>query len=61
MDELEEEKRGFGGLFIFGEVGEDTAFFLAAERRVGHDEVHAVSIADFAQGKTKRIFRVDIG
>jgi hypothetical protein len=29
--ELQEQQRGFGSLFVFGEVAQDAAFLLAAE------------------------------
>jgi integrase len=46
-DELEEEKRRLGGLFIGWEVVEDPALFFAAKRRVGEDNIHAIGVADF--------------
>src|SRR5262249_38155556 len=50
-DELQEEQRGFGGLFVLREVTKDATFFLAAEGRVGHDDINPVFVADFAQRK----------
>ena len=46
-DELEEEERGLGGLLVGGEVVEDAALLLAAEGRVGEDDIHTVVVADF--------------
>ncbi len=54
-DQLKKEQRGFGGLFIFGKVAEDAALFFAAEGRVGHDDIDAVSVADFSQWKAKAV------
>ena len=45
-DELQEEQRGFGGLFVFGEIALDALLLLAAERRIREDHVHAVAFAD---------------
>ena len=59
-DELEEEQRGFGGLFVFGKVAEDAALFFAAEGRVGHDDIDAVSVADFSQREAQAVQRIDL-
>ena len=59
-DELEEEQSGFGGLLVFGEVAEDAALFFAAEGRVGHDDIDAVSVADLAERKAKAVQRIDL-
>src|SRR5262245_313106 len=60
-DELEEKQRSFGGLFVFGKVTEDAALFFAAERRVGHDDIDAVSVADLPKRKAKAVQRIDLG
>ena len=54
-DELKEEQRGFGGLLVFGKVAEDAALFLAAEGRVGEDDVDAVFVADLAQREAQAV------
>ena len=59
-DELNEEQSGFCGLFVFRKVRKDAPFFLASEGRVRHDDVHAVSVADLAQGKTQGIARINL-
>ncbi len=59
-DELEKQQRGFGGLLVFGEVAEDAALFFAAERRVGHDDIDAVSVADLAERKAQAVQRIDL-
>ena len=48
-DELEKQQRGFGGLLVFGEVAEDAALLLAAERRIGQDDIDPISLADFGE------------
>ncbi len=48
-DELQEQQRGFGGLFVFGEIALDAAFLLAAEGRIRQDHIHAVALADVRQ------------
>ena len=47
-DELKKQQSGFRGLLVFGEVAEDAALFFAAKRRVGHDDIDAVFVADFS-------------
>jgi hypothetical protein len=59
-DELEEEHFGFGGLLVFGEVTEDAALFFA-ERRIGHDHIDAVAVADLAKRIPQAIQRIDLG
>src|SRR3989304_3385056 len=59
-DELEKKKRRFGGLFVFGEVAENAALFFAAERRVGHDDIDPVFVADFPQRKAQAVQRIDL-
>ena len=54
-DELEEEQRGFGGLFVFGEIAVNAALFFAAEGRVGEDHIHAVFVADFGELEAKSV------
>ena len=46
---MQEEQRGFGGLFVFGEIALDAALLLAAEGRIGEDHVHAVALADVGE------------
>ena len=48
-DELEKEQCGFGGLSILRKVGLDTLLFLAAEGRVGEDDVHAFFLTDLGE------------
>src|SRR5262249_35511323 len=60
-NQLQEEKRGFGGLLVLREVAEYPPLFFAAERRIGHDGVHPVFIADLAQREAKGIFGIDLG
>jgi hypothetical protein len=40
-DELEEQERGFGGLFVGGEITTDAGFFFAAEGTIGEDTIDA--------------------
>lgn len=46
-DELQEEQGRLGRLLVFGEVAEDALLLLAAEGRVGQDQVHPVTAPDF--------------
>ena len=59
-DELQEEKRRLGGLLVFGKVRQDAPLLLAAEGRIGHDDVHAILVADLAQRKAEGVFRVNL-
>ena len=59
-DELEEQERGFGGLFVFGEIALDAFLFLAAEGRVGEDDVHAVAFADVGELEAEGVAGVDL-
>ncbi len=59
-DELKKQQRGFGGLFVFGEIAEDAALFFAAERRIGQDDIDAVFVADFSQSERERLFNGSI-
>ena len=59
-DELEEEQRGFGGLFVFGEIALDAFLLLAAEGRVGEDDVHAVALADVGELEAKGVAGVNL-
>ena len=59
-DELKEEQGGFGGLLVFGEVALDALFLLAAEGRVGEDDVHAVLFADLGQLVAQGVAGVDL-
>src|SRR5437667_7137223 len=47
-DECEEEVGGLAGLEMFGEVALDAIFLAPAERRIGENDVHAITrgIAD---------------
>ena len=45
-DQLQEEQRRFGGLFVLGEIALDAFLFLTAEGRIGEDWVDAVALAD---------------
>ena len=59
-DELEEEQSSFGSLFIFGKVAEDASLFFAAERRVGHDDIDPVFVADFSQRESEGCSRINL-
>src|ERR1041384_1847133 len=59
-DELKKEQRGFGGLLVFGKIGEDAALFFSAEGRIGQDNIYAVSIADFFQREPQTIDGSDL-
>ena len=52
-DEGQKEIGSFASLEMFGEVAFDAVFFLAAEWRIGEDDVYAVglSIADIGSGQ----------
>ena len=41
-DEGQEKVGGFAGLEVLGKVALDAVFLLAAEGRIGEDDVHAV-------------------
>ena len=58
-DELKEEQRGLGGLLVVGEVAEDAALFLAAEGRVGQDDVDAVLVADLRELESEGVAGID--
>ena len=58
---MQEQQRSFGGAPVLGEVGEDPGLFLAAEGRVGEDDVHAFGLADLVQAKAQGVARVDLG
>ena len=60
-DELQKKQGSFGGLLVFGEVAEDAALFFAAERRVGHDDIDAVFVADLAEGEAQAVQGIDPG
>ncbi len=59
-DELEEEQRGLGGLLVLGEVALDAALLLAAEGRVGEDDVHAVLVADLGELRGEGVAGIDL-
>ena len=59
-DELEEEQGRLGGLRVGGKIALDAFFFLAAERRVGEDDVHAVPVADLGELLAERVAVVDL-
>ena len=59
-DELEKEEGGFGGLFVLREIALDAFLFLAAERRVGEDHVHAIAFADVGELETEGVAGVNL-
>src|SRR5439155_7757173 len=59
-NKLQEQERGFGGLFVFRKIRENPPLLLTAEGRIGHDDIHAIFVADLAQRKTKRVFGVNV-
>ena len=59
-DELEEQQSRFRRLHVLGEVVQDAALLLAAEGRVGHDDLDALSVADLAQRKAQAVPRIDL-
>ena len=59
-DELEKQQCGFGGLLVFGKIAEDAALFFAAEGRVGHDDIDAVSVTDLAQREAQAVQWIDL-
>ena len=54
-DELQEQQRRLGGLLVVGKVAVDAALLLAAEGRVGQDDVDAVSVADLGQREAQAV------
>jgi hypothetical protein len=59
-DELQEQQRGFGGLFVFGEIALDALLLLAAEGRVGEDHVHALAFADVGELEAEGVAGIDL-
>ena len=59
-DELQKKQRGFGGLFVFGKIALDAALFLAAEGRIGKNEVHAVALANVGQFEAQGIAGINL-
>jgi hypothetical protein len=51
-DVLQEEQRGFRRLHVGREVGLDADLFLAAEGRVGEDDVHPLAVADLVDRRS---------
>ena len=50
----------FRRFFVLGKVAENAALFFAAERRIGHDHIDAVSVADLAERKAQAVQRIDL-
>ena len=48
-DELQEQERRLGRLFVFRKVRQDAAFFFSAERRIGKDYVHPLRIGHLGE------------
>ena len=59
-NQLQEEQRGFGGLFVFWEIALDAAFLFAAKGRVGEDHVHAIAFADVGELEAERITGINL-
>src|SRR5262249_33735814 len=59
-NKLKEKQSGFGGLLVFGKIAKDTALFLAAEGRVGHDDIDPVFVADLSQRKAQAVQRINL-
>ena len=59
-DQLKKEQRRLRRLFVAREIGENTAFFFAAERRIGEDDIDAIFLADLGYLNCKRIVRTDL-
>ena len=57
---MQEEQRGFGGLFVFGEIALDALLLLAAEGRIGEDHVHAVALADVGELEAERVAGINL-
>ena len=60
-DELEEEQSRLAGAAVGGEVVLDAWLLLAAEGRIGEDDVYAVAVADLAEAEAKRVAGVNPG
>ena len=59
-DELQEQKRGFRRLAVFGEVALNALFLLAAEGRIGEDHIDAVFLADLRELEAQGVAGVDL-
>src|ERR1700736_2695493 len=59
-DDLEEKERGLGGLLVLGKIALDAALLLAAERRIGDDDIHAILLADLCELVAERVAGVDL-
>ena len=60
-DELHEEQGGLAGTRGFGEVQLDAGFLLAAEGRVGDDDLEAVLFADLVERVAQGIIAAAVG
>ena len=58
-DELQEQQGGFLTAPVFGEVVADAGLLLAAEGRVGEDDVDPLGLADLGEAKPQRVAGVD--
>ena len=59
-DELEEQQRGLGGLLVLGEIALDALLLLAAEGRVGEDDIDALLLADLGELEAQGVAGVDL-
>ncbi len=57
---MQEEQRGLGGLFVFGEIALDAFLLLAAERRIGEDHIHPVALADVGELEAQGVAGVNL-
>jgi hypothetical protein len=60
-DELKEEERRLGRLPVLGEVTLDALLLLAAEGRIGEDDVDTILLADLGELVAESVARVDLG
>lgn len=58
-DELQEQERGFRRLLVFGEIALNALFFLAAKRRIGENDIHAVAFAHVGELMAQRVAGID--
>src|SRR5260221_3442181 len=59
-DELEEKALGLGGLLVLWEIALDAALFLAAEGRIGDDDIDAIPFADLGELVAERVAGIDL-
>ncbi len=59
-DELQKQHCGFCGLPVFGEIPLYAFFFLAAERRIGDDDMDALLFTDLGELEAQRVAGVDL-